>query len=393
MAYKRVNEDSLTAVADAIRSKTGGTNELVFPEEFVSEIQGITTGSEPDLGEKTITANGTYAAASDGLDGYSSVTVAVDTTPSLTDLVVTPSEQLQTFAPGDGHDGFGSVTVGAIQTEEIAIRSNGTYTPTEGKYFSEVVVDIASGVDFGESESYTFASRSPLQTGYTTSYTFATSISVVDGEITLVGATTSTPSTLAHYQGYTGHYFQKSGVTYYIPEDSTFREVINSPDYGYTTVRASVQVVTVAGSGGSDAVLGEKTITSNGTYSASSDGYDGYSSVTVNVKSGGSGAVIGQATTTPSSTGSNIAFTGLSGEPKMFALNMTGGFTLSSLQYITSLIYDGDTYTSTIASSSSSSNGSGYSYTYSGGMLTIKASAYLGGNFRAGSTYTLVYAL
>lgn len=34
---------------------------------------------EPDVGTKTITSNGTYAASSDNLDGYSSVTVNVDT--------------------------------------------------------------------------------------------------------------------------------------------------------------------------------------------------------------------------------------------------------------------------------------------------------------------------
>lgn len=39
-----VKDSSLTAVADSIRKKTGKTNKLNFPAEFVSEIESITTG-------------------------------------------------------------------------------------------------------------------------------------------------------------------------------------------------------------------------------------------------------------------------------------------------------------------------------------------------------------
>lgn len=39
-----VKDSSLTAVADSIRKKTGKTNKLTFPAEFVSEIESITTG-------------------------------------------------------------------------------------------------------------------------------------------------------------------------------------------------------------------------------------------------------------------------------------------------------------------------------------------------------------
>ena len=46
MATYNVQESSLTAVADAIRAKTGGTDELVFPGEFVSEIEGIPNNTD-----------------------------------------------------------------------------------------------------------------------------------------------------------------------------------------------------------------------------------------------------------------------------------------------------------------------------------------------------------
>jgi len=71
MAYRKVDETSLTAVADAIRTKGGTTEPLTFPDGFVSAVEGITSsggssgggewttdgianGSEPN-GELTIT--------------------------------------------------------------------------------------------------------------------------------------------------------------------------------------------------------------------------------------------------------------------------------------------------------------------------------------------------
>ena len=42
-----VNRADLTAVADSIRGKTGKSDSLVFPNDFVSEIDSITGGSEP----------------------------------------------------------------------------------------------------------------------------------------------------------------------------------------------------------------------------------------------------------------------------------------------------------------------------------------------------------
>lgn len=80
MALRKVNESSLTQVADAIRQKGGTSGKLEFPNDFVSAISSIETGSgEPSavLGTKNINANGTYNAANDGLDGFSTVNVNV----------------------------------------------------------------------------------------------------------------------------------------------------------------------------------------------------------------------------------------------------------------------------------------------------------------------------
>lgn len=41
MAYRKVDETSLTAVADAIRAKGGTSGQLEFPGGFVSAVEAI----------------------------------------------------------------------------------------------------------------------------------------------------------------------------------------------------------------------------------------------------------------------------------------------------------------------------------------------------------------
>lgn len=138
------------------------------------------------LGEKSIAENGVYSAASDNLDGYSEVTVAVPG-PRLQSKSITPSESQQTASPDANYDGLSSVSVGAVSstyvgsgvtrqaaktvtpttseqtavnsgvyttgavkvaavpTETKNITSNGTYTPTSGKFFSSVEVNVSGG--------------------------------------------------------------------------------------------------------------------------------------------------------------------------------------------------------------------------------------------------------
>ena len=44
MSYRKVNDNSLASLADAIRSKGGTSDVLVFPDGFVSAISAIQTG-------------------------------------------------------------------------------------------------------------------------------------------------------------------------------------------------------------------------------------------------------------------------------------------------------------------------------------------------------------
>lgn len=77
MANYKVSDTDLISVANAIRTKGGTSESLLFPDGFVSAIGNIPTGGGSTLITKSITENGTYNASSDNADGYSSVSVAV----------------------------------------------------------------------------------------------------------------------------------------------------------------------------------------------------------------------------------------------------------------------------------------------------------------------------
>ncbi len=71
-----VEEDSLRAIADAIREKAGGSD-TYKPGQMAATISCLDVGTGGTLIEKTVTAPGTYTAADDGADGYSSVINAI----------------------------------------------------------------------------------------------------------------------------------------------------------------------------------------------------------------------------------------------------------------------------------------------------------------------------
>ena len=55
MAYRKVDESSLTTVANAIRAKTGGSDKLSFPSGYKSAIEGLTSAKLVKVGTGTVT--------------------------------------------------------------------------------------------------------------------------------------------------------------------------------------------------------------------------------------------------------------------------------------------------------------------------------------------------
>lgn len=181
MAYDKIVDSAkldsgMTATANAIRAKTGGTSaipwnettgfadavgdisqaedlsaELAAQDALISQLEeavagkasggGGGTAEPPNIQSLTVTENGTYTA-SENVDGYSPVVVAVpEKTPVLQPLTVTENG---TYPVPESVDGYGTVTVnvpssgdsggGAIETCDLTISLR--YAP--GAYISHI---------------------------------------------------------------------------------------------------------------------------------------------------------------------------------------------------------------------------------------------------------------
>ena len=70
------------------------------------------------------------------------VKVGSESRPSLQTKAATPTTEQQTVTPDSAYDGLAAVVVRAVPTETAAVTANGTYTPSAGKFFSQVSVDV-----------------------------------------------------------------------------------------------------------------------------------------------------------------------------------------------------------------------------------------------------------
>ena len=86
-------------------------------------------------GTINITSNGATSVS-----GYASANVNVQ--PSLQDKTVSPTESQQIISADNGYDGLDEVTINAIETEAQTITTNGTYIPSTGKFFSNIIVGV-----------------------------------------------------------------------------------------------------------------------------------------------------------------------------------------------------------------------------------------------------------
>ena len=85
-----INDSELIAIADAIRSKNGTTDEYTTAEMPSAIAAIISGGGDPTIEELEVTSNGTYAAP-EGVDGYSPIVVNVpqDGAPPAEAFVIT----------------------------------------------------------------------------------------------------------------------------------------------------------------------------------------------------------------------------------------------------------------------------------------------------------------
>ena len=112
----------------------------MFGEGAIIEKQGANLTEETyKLSEMPSAINQVYNKGVN--DGKGSVEVKLQA------KTATPKASSQTVSPDSGYDGLSKVTVGAVPTETKSITANGSYSPSSGKFFSKVDVNVpASGI-------------------------------------------------------------------------------------------------------------------------------------------------------------------------------------------------------------------------------------------------------
>lgn len=110
-------------------------------QEFLEGSIKSIGGKQPVIQSKSITENGTYNAPS-GVDGFNPVVVNVPSQePNIQERVFASNG---TFEPPEGVDGYAPVIIDVPMKEEITLNAtmNGTYTPSEGRVYNNVIVNV-----------------------------------------------------------------------------------------------------------------------------------------------------------------------------------------------------------------------------------------------------------
>lgn len=309
-AYSQGKKITGTAAERTAASLSSSGNVVTVPSGFYSETVTKEIAKQA-LPTPTVSINDTglvTAAVSLGSAGYvdasnTSKTMQLETqssgtfTPTTSEQVIVPARKYTT----------GPVIMGAISTEEKTITSNGTYTPTDGSYFSSVFVNIPSegwttqkktatpslteqtitpddGYDgLSEVTVKAISVQDKIITPTTTQQTIipdsgynglaSVTINAINNQSKTItpneNAQTVKPDT--GYQGLSQVTVQAISLQNKEVEPATIVQTIQ-PDTGYTGLKSvTINAIDVS----------EKTISSNGTYSPADGTY--YSKITVNV--------------------------------------------------------------------------------------------------------------
>ena len=133
---------SVRSIEAEVSIKSGVQAECTIGREVIVEVH-----EDVNLEPLTVTANGNYEP-SEGVDGFSDVTVAVpERIPVTESLSVTENG---TYEPDTGVDGYDRVTVSVPPTipdiEPLTVTANGVYT-AEGDGFNPVTVNVEAPKD------------------------------------------------------------------------------------------------------------------------------------------------------------------------------------------------------------------------------------------------------
>ena len=194
--------------------------------------QATPTISISDAGVITASATQTagYVSAGTKSNTQNLTTAEGDT------IVPTTSEQTVVNA---GSYVIGDIKVGAIQTETKNITTNGTYTPSSGKYFSSVTVNIPIGKFSGDIVQGASVTLNFGTSYYSLAVTYGTSVTNASGVLSLVDSTTISANAAADLDVVKGKYVLVSSTIYYIPEDASITYSGNMYNKTYDSDKAN----------------------------------------------------------------------------------------------------------------------------------------------------------
>ena len=130
------DKEELVEIANALREKTGNGKSMGLGV-IANTIRGWADGGI-DISDATLESGSQML---EGVTAYGANGKITGTIPSVSGATITPNDESQTVI-NQGSYVTGDVIVSAVPTEATNITTNGTYTPTNGKYFSSVNVNI-----------------------------------------------------------------------------------------------------------------------------------------------------------------------------------------------------------------------------------------------------------